>query len=88
MNDGRGRRVVALVLSHNAPQSLARCLNAIGHRRILPDEIVVVDNASDPPVQIDHFSFPGVPAPSHPIGRQSRTSWRLGYRSSRFLKPR
>ena len=29
MSERQGRRIVALVLSHNAPLSLARCLGAI-----------------------------------------------------------
>ncbi len=50
MKDDRERRVVALVLSHNAPQSLARCLNAIAAQTNPPQGVVVVDNASDPPI--------------------------------------
>jgi len=40
-----GRRIVALVLTHNAPQSLARCLSAIAAQTERPQGIVVVDNA-------------------------------------------
>src|SRR5580704_13249762 len=40
----------ALVLTHNAPASLARCLSAIGSQTRPPAAILVVDNASDPPV--------------------------------------
>ena len=57
MKDGRGPRVVALVLSHNAPHSLARCLNAIAAQTTLPEEIVVVDNASDPPIEVRSLPF-------------------------------
>ncbi len=49
------------MLSHNAPQSLARCLNAIAAQTNLPQGIVVVDNASDPPIQIDALPPTGVP---------------------------
>jgi len=45
-----GRSVVALVLSHNAPQSLARCLEAIAAQTVPPRGVVVIDNASEPPV--------------------------------------
>ncbi len=41
---------MALVVTHNAPQSLARCLSAIGAQAEVPARIVVVDNASQPPV--------------------------------------
>jgi rhamnopyranosyl-N-acetylglucosaminyl-diphospho-decaprenol beta-1,3/1,4-galactofuranosyltransferase len=61
MKDGRGRRVVALVLSHNAPQSLARCLNAVAAQTNPPQGIVVVDNASDPSIQIGALPATGVP---------------------------
>jgi rhamnopyranosyl-N-acetylglucosaminyl-diphospho-decaprenol beta-1,3/1,4-galactofuranosyltransferase len=44
-------KVVAMVLSHNAPQSLARCLAAIAVQTQLPAEIIVVDNASSPPIE-------------------------------------
>jgi GT2 family glycosyltransferase len=45
-----GRSVVALVLSHNAPHSLARCLEAVAAQTVPPRAVVVVDNASEPPV--------------------------------------
>jgi hypothetical protein len=41
---------MALVLTHNAPASLERCLAAIGAQTRLPDTVLVVDNASQPPV--------------------------------------
>lgn len=45
------RSVVALVLSHNAPSALARCLDAIASQTMPPASIIVVDNASSPPVR-------------------------------------
>lgn len=48
-----GTEVVALVLSHNAPASLARCLDAIEAQTVRPGRVVVVDNASEPPVPGD-----------------------------------
>jgi GT2 family glycosyltransferase len=50
MQAGQERRIVALVLSHNAPQSLARCLAAIAAQSERPEGIVVVDMASHPPI--------------------------------------
>jgi rhamnopyranosyl-N-acetylglucosaminyl-diphospho-decaprenol beta-1,3/1,4-galactofuranosyltransferase len=50
MSERQGRRIVALVLTHNAPQSLTRCLAAIDAQAEVPEEVVVVDNASQPPV--------------------------------------
>lgn len=40
----------AMVLTHNAPTSLARCVAAIAAQTTPPDGILIVDNASDPPV--------------------------------------
>ncbi len=54
-------RIVALVLSHNAPQALERCLGAIADQTTTPDEIVVVDNASSPPVNVDTLPEVGAP---------------------------
>ncbi len=48
-----GPGTVALVLSHNAPHALARCLDAIEAQTVRPASVVVVDNASDPPVRTD-----------------------------------
>jgi rhamnopyranosyl-N-acetylglucosaminyl-diphospho-decaprenol beta-1,3/1,4-galactofuranosyltransferase len=56
MTDHGGRRVAALVLSHNAPRSLERCLAAINAQTYLPQVIVVVDNASSPPVDREKLS--------------------------------
>ena len=33
MTDAKAPQIVALVLSHNAPQSLARCVAAIGTQK-------------------------------------------------------
>lgn len=43
-------KVMAVVLTHNAPHSLERCLAAIAAQARLPDAVLVVDNASQPPV--------------------------------------
>jgi GT2 family glycosyltransferase len=61
MTDGQERRIAALVLSHNAPQSLARCLQAIADQQERPLEVVVVDNASSPPVDAEALDAGGVP---------------------------
>jgi rhamnopyranosyl-N-acetylglucosaminyl-diphospho-decaprenol beta-1,3/1,4-galactofuranosyltransferase len=45
--------VLAVVLTHNAPESLARCLEAIRSQDRAVDRILVVDNASDPPAKHD-----------------------------------
>lgn len=50
MSERQGRRIVALVLTHNAPKSLERCLAAIDAQAEVPEEILVIDNASQTPV--------------------------------------
>jgi rhamnopyranosyl-N-acetylglucosaminyl-diphospho-decaprenol beta-1,3/1,4-galactofuranosyltransferase len=59
MSERQGRRIVALVLTHNAPQSLSRCLAAIDIQTVVPDEILVVDNASQPPVERSQLAKSG-----------------------------
>jgi GT2 family glycosyltransferase len=46
------RRIMAVVLTHNAPESLERCLRAITGQTAPPEAVLVVDNASTPPVAI------------------------------------
>ena len=41
----------ALVLTHNAPASLQRCLAAIGSQTTPPASVLVIDNASNPHVE-------------------------------------
>ena len=45
-------RTEALNLTHNAPASLHRCLSAVGSQTRPPTAILVLDNASDPPVDL------------------------------------
>ncbi len=45
--------VVALVLSHNAPSALTRCLEAIAAQSVRPGSVIVVDNASEPAVRAE-----------------------------------
>ena len=59
MSEHQGRRILALVLTHNAPQALARCLAAIGAQDDVPEEVLVVDNASQPPVAQSQLPRPG-----------------------------
>ena len=52
--------VVAMILSHNAPATLRRCLEAIAAQTVVPAAVLVVDNASAPPVSRD-AAPPGSP---------------------------
>ena len=45
-----GRSIAGLVLTHNAPIALGRCLEAISAQSEPPDSVLVVDNDSNPPV--------------------------------------
>jgi GT2 family glycosyltransferase len=51
---------MAVVLTHNAPDSLDRCLRAIAAQTTPPQAVLVVDNASSPPVDPDDVP-PGCP---------------------------
>ena len=61
MTDAKAPQIVALVLSRNAPQSLARCVSAITAQTRRPVGIVVVDNASSPPVEAVALPSDGLP---------------------------
>jgi GT2 family glycosyltransferase len=77
-----GDHIVAMVLSHNAPQSLNRCLAAIGAQKTRPAEVVVIDSASDPP--IDAASLPPAGAPVRVVRSDTNIGpaggWALGLR--------
>ncbi len=55
------RRIMAVVLTHNAPDSLARCLRAIASQTLPPESVLVVDNASRPPVSLGDPTGAGLP---------------------------
>jgi GT2 family glycosyltransferase len=54
-------RILAMVLTHNAPDTLARCLRAIAAQDVPPDAVLVVDNASVPAVALDASATGGIP---------------------------
>ncbi len=61
MTDVQAPQIAALVLTHNAPQALARCVTAIAAQTTQPSELVVVDNASTPPVVAGALPAGGIP---------------------------
>ncbi|MGO8873814.1 MAG: glycosyltransferase [Acidimicrobiales bacterium] len=61
MTDAQAPQIVALVLTHNAPQALARCVAAIAAQTTQPSQLVVVDNASNPPVEAAALAAGGIP---------------------------
>lgn len=50
--------IVAVVLTHDAPQSLRRCVASIERQTLRPDWTLVVDNASATPVDPDELAGP------------------------------
>jgi rhamnopyranosyl-N-acetylglucosaminyl-diphospho-decaprenol beta-1,3/1,4-galactofuranosyltransferase len=54
-------KILALVLTHNAPSSLERCLDAMTGQSQRPDGVVVVDNASQPPVALPGPGWDSLP---------------------------
>jgi rhamnopyranosyl-N-acetylglucosaminyl-diphospho-decaprenol beta-1,3/1,4-galactofuranosyltransferase len=55
------RRILAVVLTHNAPGSLERCVRSIVGQASPPDALLVVDNASSPPVDGDSLPAGSIP---------------------------
>jgi rhamnopyranosyl-N-acetylglucosaminyl-diphospho-decaprenol beta-1,3/1,4-galactofuranosyltransferase len=56
---GGGDQTLAMVLTHNAPESLQRCLSAIAGQSQPPAAVLVVDMASAPPVDASRLSSSG-----------------------------
>ena len=50
--------VCAIVLTHDAPDALDRCLSAIDRQTRRPDQLLVIDNASRVPAQIGDRAVP------------------------------
>lgn len=70
-------RILAIVLTHDAPEALARCLDAIDAQTTPPDRVLVVDNASAVPAVAGERRVPvdvvreagnGGPAGGHAAG--------------------
>jgi hypothetical protein len=55
------RRIMAVVLTHNAPASLDRCIRAIASQTTPPEALLVVDNASRPSVSLEALDALAVP---------------------------
>ncbi len=55
------RRIMAVVLTHNAPASLDRCIRAIASQTTPPEALLVVDNASRPSVSLESLDALAVP---------------------------
>jgi rhamnopyranosyl-N-acetylglucosaminyl-diphospho-decaprenol beta-1,3/1,4-galactofuranosyltransferase len=71
------RRIVAVVLTHNAPESLERCISAIAGQTSPPESLLVVDNASVPPVRLDALPI-GV-LPTRVVRSETNTGPAGGY---------
>ncbi len=68
---------MALVLTHNAPESLDRCIRAIAGQSVPPEVLLVVDNASLPPVQLD--ALPTGALPTRVVRSSTNTGPAGGY---------
>lgn len=56
MNERDSQTVVAIVVTYNAPNALARCIRALCAQTVVPDRILVVDNSSQPPATVKAHS--------------------------------
>ncbi len=68
---------MAVILSHNAPASLARCLQAVLDQTTPPEGVLVVDNASSPPAVLpppDRY-----PIPAYLVRSETNTGPAGGY---------
>jgi len=71
---------MALILTHDDPVELQRCVDAVSAQTRRPDAVVVIDNASSPPaapaappaepgwLTVDHLATNGGPAGGHHAG--------------------
>jgi hypothetical protein len=74
---GAERRIMAVVLTHNAPESLDRCLRAIAGQSVPPEAVLVVDNASRPPAAIGPPA--ASPVPTRVVRSETNTGPAGGY---------
>lgn len=77
MTEEMERRVMAVVLTYNAPESLARCLQAVADQTSPPESVLVVDNASE--VAVAPESFPESLPPSRVVRSESNRGPAGGY---------
>jgi rhamnopyranosyl-N-acetylglucosaminyl-diphospho-decaprenol beta-1,3/1,4-galactofuranosyltransferase len=61
MTDCADGRVVALVLTYDAPDSVVGCLDSLRTQTRRPDEVVVTDNAGPRPVLLEAVDLAGLP---------------------------
>jgi len=71
------RRIMAVVLTHNAPASLDRCIRAIANQSTPPEALLVVDNASRPSVSLE--SLDGFAVPTTVVRSETNTGPAGGY---------
>jgi rhamnopyranosyl-N-acetylglucosaminyl-diphospho-decaprenol beta-1,3/1,4-galactofuranosyltransferase len=71
------RRIMAVVLTHNAPDSLDRCIRAIAGQSSPPEALLVVDNASIPPVRLE--ALPTDTLPTRVVRSETNTGPAGGY---------
>lgn len=55
------RQIMAVVLTHNAPESLDQCIRAIVGQSSPPEALLIVDNASLPPVRVEELPVRDLP---------------------------
>ncbi|HMK62341.1 MAG TPA: glycosyltransferase, partial [Acidimicrobiales bacterium] len=75
------RRTFAMVLTHNAPLALRRCLQAIEAQSVRPAAVLVIDNGSLPPVDLRrrHAGFADVTVVRTEDNLGPAGGWALGF---------
>ena len=87
MSEPQERRILALVLTHNAPQALARCLVAIRARMRYPRKSWSLTTRANPQFE-DTAPKTWSVGPRHPVRSERWTCWRIGDRSAVLLGQR
>jgi rhamnopyranosyl-N-acetylglucosaminyl-diphospho-decaprenol beta-1,3/1,4-galactofuranosyltransferase len=73
-----GKRVVAVVVTHNRPALLGQCLTALQAQARAPDKVMVVDNASGPETERVLASFPQVKVLRQTCNLGAAAAFRIG----------
>ncbi len=85
MRNGTTRGILAVVLTHNAPRWLSRCIEGIAAQAVRPEAILAVDNASDPPVPARAPSVRLAASSRTSLPHQQRSCWRYAFALREFL---
>jgi rhamnopyranosyl-N-acetylglucosaminyl-diphospho-decaprenol beta-1,3/1,4-galactofuranosyltransferase len=76
--DTDGPSVLAMVLTYNSPDTLARTLTALGEQTRLPDALLILDNAGTPPAETVAAAWEAPPELDVRVVREAENSGPAG----------